>query len=385
LDPVKQKLLNRSDLRLYTAQDKIKRLQTVALHNGGGVPLTKVFVALKIQPEVENPIADFYFASSDTVPLRSLMDCLSHSESWIALPPAEKEQIAPIADDHSTSRTLYDLDRAFNGILESKLQSIKTFKIGLEELRKDSHHYDDWHNSWIKQCEGAKRAGLSCADVENAVENWEYTKRDLQTKALKAWRETTGVELIPSSRQLSPNGLVHFAFALGADESAFLQIRYGPNPMPFPTPEIISNPSRNPTIVGNRGDLSASSFWIFLYYYPLYFGFWLAAILVGCFLAWPLLRPASLLPTHKVFNLALQTNDPAHWELASQREKYRIFQEHRRWWNRFKATPVQHSAEEIFEFIKNCAIDERENDGFASQDALNNFVERKLRQLARLP
>jgi hypothetical protein len=207
----------------------------------------------------------------------------------------------------------------------------------------------------------------------------------MQTKALNAWREKTGVELIPSTRQLSPNGLVHFAFGLGADESAFLQIRYGPNPMPFPLPQIISNPSRNLTIVSDRGDLSASSFWIFLYYYPLYFVFWLAVILLSCFLAWPLLRPPSLLPTYKVFNLALQTNDPAHWELASQREKYRIFQEHRRFWNRFKATPLEHSAEEIFEFIKNCSIDERENDHFESQAALNNFVERKLIQLARLP
>jgi hypothetical protein len=385
LSPITQRLLNRSDLRLFTINDKQGRTQTVALHNGGGVPLSKVFVGLHIEPETTDSVADIYFAPNQSTPRHSFVECLSHGDFWTVLPSADRERLTPVVDDHSGKRTLYDLDAVINDALEAKLKSESVLMTGLTELQKEPNPYDRWHDLWMKKCEGEKSSSPLCKQVESVLQTWEAGRRGFQAAALKAWQESTGVEVIPPSRHLSPNGLVHFAFGLGADESAFLQVRYGPNPMPFASPEIVSNPSRTLTRVDNENDLVASSFWIFLKYYPLFTTAWFGLIVLSLWVAWPLIRPPSLLRNHAVFNLALSTDDPSHWELTAQRQKYEIFREYRRQWNRVKKTPLGHSPEEILEFIKSCAIDEKGKSGFTDQKDLNNFVQRKLRLLILLP
>jgi hypothetical protein len=385
LDPIRRRLLNRSDLRLFTTNDSTDRTQTIVIHNAGDVGLSKVFIGINVSREIERPVSDFFFASHESVPFTSFVETLAHSETWTRLPPADREKVGVIADDHSNIRTLYDLDQAFDSILIGKLQTNKSLASAVADLRATHGSYDDWHYVWLKGCEYNPSPNPACRQVDNALAEWEYTKRNLQMDAFKRWHEVTGVEIIPPSRRLSPNGMVYFVLPLGPDESGFVRIRYGPNSMPLSEPVIFSNPERKITRMNGERDLFASSLWIFGRYYPLLTLFWVVLIVACLRLVWPVIRPPALLPTYGVFNLALKTNDPNHWELASQRYKFYIFRVYRRLWARFKQTDVAHSPEEMFDFIRSCSISEKGNTLFQDQIDLNGFIGRKLEQLTRLP
>lgn len=385
LDPIRRRLLNRSDLRLFTTNDSTDRTQTIVIHNAGDVGLSKVFIGVNVPRNIERPISDFLFASDESVPFTSFVETLAHSDAWTHLPTPDRDKIGVIADDHSSIRTLYKLDQAFDSILIGRLQADRSLTSAVSDLRVTSGSYDDWHYIWLKGCEFNPLPNPACRRVDNALMDWEYTKRSVQMDAFKRWHEMTGVEIIPGGRRLSPNGVVYFALPLGPDESAFLRIRYGPNSLPLSEPFIFSNPERKITRMDGERDLFASSLWIFGRYYPLLSFFWMVLIAACLRLAWPVIRPPALLPSYGVFNLALKTNDPNHWELASQRYKFHIFRVYRRLWARFKQTDVEHSPEEMFDFIKSCSIGEKEHTLFRDQGDLNGFIRRKLEQLIRLP
>jgi|GEM_PF-2839424 len=384
LDPIKRRALNRSDLRLFARNDLTARSQTFAIHNAGEAGLSKVFLGLKIPDQIDRPIADFYFASNESVPLSSFVEALAHSDGWSHLSLDDQKKISPIADDHSSSRTLYDLDSAFDSLLIAKLNSEKDgLNTALNDLRKSTRSPDDWHQVWLQNCNFGRVRNPACPRINSTMEAWESNKRTVQMAAFKQWHETAGIDVWSPTRRFSPNGWIYFAFTLGPDESGFLRIRFGPNSLPFPEPLITSNPKREITTVTKEADLFATSPWVFARYYPFRTVFWIALILICIRLAWPVIRPPSLLPTFAIFNLAIRTNDPSHWELASQRYKFDIFREYRRLWNRFKGTDLPHSPEEIFDFIRICAISEEKE--FKTESALNLFTNTQLEQWIRLP
>lgn len=383
LEPIKRRILNGSDLRAYLSQDTVYRTQTLALHNAGEANLSKVIVEFDIPNNVDKPIADFYYGSSYAAPPTSFVETFAHSDAWTHLPKGEMETVAAIADDHSSSRTLYNLDQALDNNLLAELRMDKALAKTL--AAQSSGSYDDWHLFWKRQCEARKYSESQCRPTNETLESWESTKRNLQMDALKRWYETTGVALIPPSRQLSSNGQVYFSFALGPEQSGYLTVVYGPNPMPMSTPTIISIPERMITPVQNRAELSASSLWIFWHYYPVLTIFWGVTIFVCIWIVWPVIRPLSLLPTYKVFNLALKTDDPEHWEMASQRHKFHVYGVYRELWSRFKGTDIEHSPEEMFDYIKSCCKAEKKKRLFANEIALNKFIRVELRKLVRLP
>lgn len=346
-EPIKRKFANQYDLRWYLSQDTKERTQTIATYNDGNTALPKILIELDIPSGARTAVSDID-SPFNSHPRGSLLEALAHPNSLAHLAnKPDRDIITAVLDDHSTGRTLYGIDNAFDDILLAKLDAAKVDPKIMAGFRGHSAS----HSSWLQNCEKGKPPHPQCKLVGSVLEQWEYEKRNFGREACRQWQQETGIELLSQGRRFSPDGKVPFSFALGADEARFLRIRYGPNAIKPVTTISLSADDRI-TQVDSVSDLRAFSLFILAKYHTLRVVFFSALILFFVLLVLPYAIPVKLRPVHKVFDLARRTNDYEIWEVGFQKHRHMIVRLFRELRDEYGRQDVSVSAEDLFDLIR---------------------------------
>jgi hypothetical protein len=348
-EPFKRQFFSRYDLRWYTPPQPVDRRQTIAVHNAASAEVPKVIVELDIKADIPGAISDFKFSPVGEEPHISFMNTLAVSEEITKLSSPEKDKITTIVDEHSTSRSLRDVDIAMNESLISKLKTNKTFSHVADDLQKTDKGCEAWHNHWLRQCGPGKPPSQICSEVNKILETWEQSKRGMYVSASKSWQETTGVSVLLPSGEISSVGKTFFTLPLSADESGFLMINYGPDPINSITINVSSSTVNKALRVDALKDLRALPLLIFLKRHPLLTVIFTVAFALSLLVVWHVIKPYKLRPIHSIFNLALQTREHEFWEHAYQRHRYYILYQFRHFRELFNKPNLNLDTEEVLD------------------------------------
>lgn len=382
-------LLSRYEIRWQSRSDPNDRTQIIAVHNNGSAPLSKARIHLTISSNKLHPVSDFSFARLESGPQISFLDSIAGSDLLAIPAQSDPDKLVAILDSHSATRTLFAVEQTFDRILLSRLQANKQLNKMLSDLQNKNQDFGSWHRVWQQECNEYGVSLVACRQGENLLGAWEISRRDLLEKARKKWSETTGVELLPNNSAFSPSGKVDFTFDLGANESCFLRVYYNPDPaMSISTDvQVLSSSIEKTSQVVEQADLS-SPLPLFMFKYHLKILVAFVIILAGCLLfSWPVIRPKQLLPIHKVFKIALSTDDQEYWEHAYQRYRFHVLQQFRDLRKEYNKPDLTAEAEEILDYVRNCLITAYavEPNELGSEKKLERLIRTRLESLVALP
>lgn len=384
-EPLRSWLLSRYQLRWHVEDRSEERLPVVVtVTNTGSATVSKVRVLLTITSREPRPVADFSFSREAGTPRISFFNSLVDFDSAPSRPASEIEKLMVVLDRHSASRTLFNLEKTFDEILASQLQPKQPLLKLLNDLKKTSPNYDDWHRGWLQRCAGYEIPTQNCREADNLLGTWEKTKQDLLVTAQRKWYEATGVALSHKNNQISPTGEVDFTFDLGGNETAVLQIDYDTNPsLVIKTDIAVTSSSISKTNkVTDKFYLTAPlPFFMFKYHFDIFVSIVLLGALIIWF-SWPAIVPKQLLSISKVFRVALKEKDEEYWDYALQRHRFHILQKFRNLQIVFKKTDVPVETDEILDHVRDYLIKVYDDDQRKVTDdaRLNRVISSALRK-----
>ncbi len=376
------------DIRYCTISNT--RTQKIALYNGDESTAQKIGVQINIKSTGSRSLSDFDFAGYSGDFKRSFFKSFANSEVLSTCPLTERNRIIDILDEHSDRQTLYDLDESLNMILTTRLTDQPDLKTAIGELQKKEGSSINWHSIWGQKCRGKKAASEKtiCQKMEALLENWEYFRRELQFQALKEWKQETGVDVVAPGGVFGFVTLLHFDVPVKERDASYLEIHFGPDELSFERPTIFAAGRTRLTEVADMSDLNANSLWIYFKYHML------LVLLLGIiflFLVWAayfINPPVSLYPIHKVFNLALESEDHELWTIAFERYRYFVAREFRYFRAEFRKPNLQYDSEEILDFLRRKLTDKynivkkeygRKVAKYDSEEELNMFTRNLLK------
>ncbi len=341
--------------------------------------MSNILVEVAIPPNAGKSVSDFNYSTFASTPGTSFLDTLTSPAVLAELERPVSDKILELADEHSNARALYAVDQVLDENLVTKLQTSKAPSPVVDAIRQKRGN----HTLWMQTCDGRKAASPQCAPTAAVFRDWESRKRNFQVAACNKWREATGIKVMPASTNLSPNRNLFFNFSLAQNESAILNIQYGPDALNSINTKTSSAVAEQSTQVSDPKDLGAPTWRVFAKYYPRLALSYAGAVLFGLVFAWPWLKPHNLLPIHKLFNFAVKTNDYEVWELAFRRHRYVIQQQFRGLRSELEKEHLSVSPEELFDFLRYRlrATLGQHSTKFKSEEDLNRFIHRELRQL----
>jgi|GEM_PF-2529017 len=378
---VRQKTLQRYDLRWHQELDTRSRIQTIAVRNAGSQPKGNLVLDIDLGPNKSGVISDFEASLSDRKPYTSFMEAVtkgSFALETLVLKSPERDRIIQAVDRHSSSRNLDDLDKIFDDILEERLAALAGSKI-LNYFHQTNTPPANWHDIWHQKC-GVTKPSSDCSKVDAILADWERSKQGFLNQALFKWHEATDLRLEPESEGLSPNGRVSVTLSLAAGEARFLRFHYSHNPASALT--VLRSTTGEQTVqVRKPSDLFSTPVSILFDLHP-NLKIFLGLIFLILVLLSPFLVPVQLLPIHRVFNIALETEDYEFWQQALDRYRFFILQQFRELRRIFNPELVA-DPEEIMDFVRNgLTIVHKSNGlGFRNIRDLNAFIHDELRDL----
>jgi hypothetical protein len=403
-ESIRQRLLRQYDVRWHLVYDEALRTQTITIRNNGDAAVPDVRIKLNIQTDAPRPLGDFAYAPMGT-PRQSFFDSISNSESlkiWSETDsgkevskdpnPSGLDKLAAVIDEHSTSRNLHTLDQELDGLLVSKLRKETVPAKIVDEFNSISKNCSAWHHILLQKCKDGTYAADLCRRATNIIGAWELSKRDLQEKARSKWYEMTGVRVTNKSSLMSPSGEMDFAVGVRGNETSRLHINYNQDPSISmqTSAQVFSDSVGQITQVKAESDLNMPLLLFLLKYQQgkvalVLFG----AVLLLSF-AWPEIRPKKLLPVHRVFNLALSTDDHEYWEHAYQRHRFYILQQFRELRQTYGRMDLNPEPEEILDYVRSKLITRHQaNPGrpwkIRTEQKLNLFIRTHLKTLVLLP
>jgi hypothetical protein len=356
-------LLGRYEIRWETKREPNDRTQTITVHNNGTVALSNVRIHLTVTSNKPDPVADFAFGRPGSGPQVSLFDSIASSESTPIPPPSEQDKLRSVLDPHSDSRTLFAIDHTFDDMLSSRLRGNKQLNGLLPKVAANRYH-SEWHRVLLEECSQHKVSPAICQQGEPIFQGWEIGRRELLEKGRKRWQETIGVKFWSDNGALMPSGNSNFTFDLGGNESCVLKVYYNTDPSMAISAEaeVLSGSVAKTNQVSAPADLNLPLPMFMLQYHLNSVAGLVIIALAALMFAWPVIRPKQLLPIHKVFKIALNTDDHEYWEHAYQRCRFFVLQQFRDLRSIADRPNLNPEPEELLDYVRNCLITVYAND-----------------------
>lgn len=316
-NPIERWLFNRYSLRWHVKNDESNRVQTIALYNSADTTSPKVRLRVDVPPDTSHAILDFEYGTYETGGGTSFFETISRVDSLKNLPGSDANRFAAVADEHATTKDLSALDTVLD---ESFIQELRDRKVaddvitGVQSRINAARHIP-------RPCRKNDSTYQHCMAVEGAVGRLELSRSTLQAEGVAKWWELAGVRVTPPDGMLSPRGTMYFDLSLGAGEAGFLRLRRGPYTLKNSETALLPVEGKHITKVDSVADLRLPAWQLLLSYYPRFAIPVLALIILFLWLARDKLVPIRLRSTHRVFNLALRTDEHDTWEVALQRHR----------------------------------------------------------------
>lgn len=362
-EPLKSWFIGQYQLRWYVEEIDPERKLLITVSNNGNVPVSRARLHFQIESNKPRPLADISFGRADGTPMVSFFSHLITVDPPVA-EPKSGEQLMAVYDRHSTTRTLFDVEKVFDQMVSANLKAKEPLLKLVAEMENGNVNYDDWHQGWLAQCAARGISAPNCQLGYNLLATWEKSKRDLLLKAQKGWYDATGVVLLHKNDQLSPGGEVDLTFDVGANESAVLEIQYNTDPSMeiHPVITFTSSSITQTTRVTDKAYLTAflPSF-MFKYY------FWTFACIVGIgafmiWFAWPAILPKRLLRISHIFRIAIDEQDHEYWDHGLERHRFHILQQFRDTRARFNKQHVDLDNDEVLDYVRSALVKAYKND-----------------------
>ncbi len=380
-DFLKAKTIRRYDLRWYQDVNNNTGIQTIVVRNAGVEPKDNLVLDLNFDSNATRVLTDFEVASDDKGPAEKFLDAvarISTAEPLGSLTADETTRVSQLLDRHFGDRKLNYLDRVFDDILKSRMQAANGAN-ALTYLTGNHQTTENWHTQWSNRCVGNR--SNDCGPVDTVLAGWEKARNGFRNAVLQNWKERTGISMTSNSDHLSLDKTLSMTLALAPGEQRIFKFYYVGNPGNITT-GFRSLKEGQTYQLSERSSLSSSFVELLLDFYPFLVLLLLILPPLIYFLGWALL-PLQIVPTHQIFNLAMESDDEEKWKQAFERHRFFIMRQFRAVLQT-EQSKAEATEQEVLDLIRDW-LTERHDNGtprFKNGESLNRSIHLELWRVA---